>query len=59
MSLSLYVIRLLSNNVGYFLNFVASDSCCVEKSGGFKILVSWLSFSESIFISILLNLSFK
>ena len=38
---------------------MASDSSWVKKSGGFLILVRWLSFSEFISISILLNLSFK
>ena len=49
----------MSNKQGYFLTFSASDSSWLNKSGGFLILFSWLSFSESISISTLLNLSFK
>ena len=59
MSLSLYIFWLLSNRQGYFLTFSASDSSWLNKSGGFLNLFSWLLYSESISISILLNLSFK
>ena len=40
---------------GYFLKFSASDSSWLDRSGGFLILFSWLSFSEPISIYILLN----
>ena len=43
----------------FFFTFSVTDSFWFNKSGGFLILFSWLSFSESISTSILLILSFK
>ena len=42
-----------------FLNFIGKWFFLLNKSGGFLNLFSWLLYSESISISILLNLSFK
>ena len=47
--------RLLSKRQRYLLTFLASDSSWLNKSGGFLIFFSRLSFSESISISILIN----
>ena len=48
--------RLLSKRQRYLLTFLASDSSWLNKSGGFLFFFSRLSFSESISISILINL---